>query len=276
MVNKKAIVTITIGEAYQELWRTVCKPGWDRYAQMYGYDIICIDNPVDISERAANRSPAWQKCLVLSQDFSAQYDRIVWVDCDILINHGNAPSIVDSVPEGMVGAIDVWSSPTQGWFPVALQRYIDITPKGDTFSQDVSMYYKKYGLPDTFNKVVQTGVLVLSPEHRDILEKTYYEYEEKGGSEWNYEMRPLSYELQKASKVHWIDFRYNMSWPIYKCLFYPFLMLESTLEEERKKALSAVCVNTAYQIGYFMHFPGDKSDMVLVNQESLTWTDCKI
>ncbi|QWR76103.1 hypothetical protein [Candidatus Magnetomonas plexicatena] len=276
MGNNKAIVTMAIGDIYGSLWHGLCKSGWERYAQKHGFDIICIDSPIDDSERAANRSPAWQKCLILSQDFSKKYDRIVWIDSDILINADNAPSIVEEVPENMVGAIDVWSSPTSGWFPVALQRLIDITPKGDTFSQNVSMYYKKYGLPDTFDKVVQTGVLVLSPKHRDILEKTYYEYEEKGGSEWNYEMRPLSYELQKASKVHWIDIRYNMSWPIYKCLLYPFLMLESTLEEERKKALSTVCVNTAYHNGYFLHFPGDKSDMMLVNQDSLTWTDCKI
>ncbi len=250
--------------------------GWERYAQKHGYDIICIDNPLDKSERALSRSPAWQKCLVLSQDFSNKYDRIVWMDCDILINPYFAPSIVDEVPEGMVGAVDVWSSPTSGWFPLALQRYMDITPGSDTFSLSVSAYYQKYGLPDTFDKVVQTGVLVMSPKHRAVLEMTYYEYEEKGGPQWNYEMRPLSYELQKASCVHWIDVRYNMSWPVYKCLFYPFLMLESTLDDEQKKALSGACVNAAYHYGYFLHFPGDKSDMHLVNQETSLWTDCKI
>ncbi|QWR76104.1 hypothetical protein [Candidatus Magnetomonas plexicatena] len=276
MGNNKAIVTMTIGETFQELWRTFCKPGWEKYAHKHGYDIICIDSLIDVSERAMARHMNWQKCLILSQDFSKKYDRIVWVDADILINANNAPSIVDEVPEGMVGAIDVFSSPTPGWFPVALQRYMDITTGSDTFSPNVSMYYKKFGLPDTFDKVVQGGVIVFSPQHRDTLEKTYYEYEQKGGAEWNYEMRPLSFELQKASKVQWLDVRYNMNWSIYKCLFYPFLLLESTLEKERKKALSAACVNAAYHNGYFLHFAGDKSDMLLVNQESSTWTDCKI
>ena len=45
--------------------------------------------------------------------------------------------------------------------------------------------------------------------HGPILEKVYSRYEDHGSADFNYEMRPLSYETQKAGVVHWIDYRFN-------------------------------------------------------------------
>jgi hypothetical protein len=276
MKNDKAIITLAIGKQYLELWEQYCRPSWSMYAARHGYDLICIDTPLDLSPRAAKRSPAWQKCLILSRDFSKDYERIVWIDSDIIINASASPSIIEEVPRDMAGAINVWASPTPQWFKTALKRYMDMTPNSDTFSTTPGGYYEKYGLPSTYDAVVQTGVLVLSHAHREILEHTYYSYEEKGGPEWHYEMRPLSYELLKNGCVHWIDNRFNMSWPIYKCLFYPFLLadteqgrpsdkLPAHLSEMERDSLIEACVNTTFANGYFLHFPGSKMpDMSLV------------
>ncbi|MBF0316680.1 MAG: hypothetical protein HQL04_00770 [Nitrospirae bacterium] len=255
MKNTKAIITMTIGRQYQDWWNELCKPNWQVYGQRHGYDIICIDSALDNSERAGKRSPAWQKCLILSEGFSSQYERVVWVDADIVINALEAPSITDTVPYDKVGAINVWTSPTAQWFKTALQRYMKATPNSHTFSTNPDEYYEKYGLPTGFRDVVQTGVLVLSATHREILERTYYQYEEKGGPEWNYEMRPLSYELLKAGVVNWIDNRFNMSWPIYKNLFYPFLISQTS---DVNNTLLRHCVRTTLSNGYFLHFPGSK------------------
>src|ERR1051326_3225552 len=55
------------------------------------------------------------------------------------------------------------------------------------------------------------GVLVLSPlHHREIFEHVYRQYEDKGGPGWNYEMRPLSFEIQERSLQHLIDARFNV------------------------------------------------------------------
>ncbi|MBF0566424.1 MAG: hypothetical protein HQK89_14430 [Nitrospirae bacterium] len=265
----KAIVTLAIGAQYKELWDKLCRPSWQSYAVRHGYDLICIDTPLDLSERAMKRSPAWQKCLILSQDFSKDYERIVWIDSDIIINASAAPSIVESVPEDMAGAINVWASPTPGWFDTALKRLMDMNPNIGTFGTTPAEYYEKYGLPAEFDAVVQTGVLVLSHRHREILEHTYYAYEEKGGPEWHYEMRPLSYEFLRADCVQWIDNRFNMSWPVYKCLFYPFLLNSPEAPAaggQGREALIKVCVNATLSNGYFLHFPGSKfPDMSLVD-----------
>ena len=111
MTADKAIVTLAIGAAFRQRWLEVCKPNWQRYAERHGYDLICIDQPLDHTPRVLQRSPAWQKCLVLSQPFSRNYERLVWVDLDILINP-EAPDIADGVPLDKVGAVDEYSIPT--------------------------------------------------------------------------------------------------------------------------------------------------------------------
>ncbi len=63
----KAIVTLAVGHAYSERFEQFCRKNWMEYAARHGYDIVVFKDPLDRSERVAKRSPAWQKCLVLSQ-----------------------------------------------------------------------------------------------------------------------------------------------------------------------------------------------------------------
>ena len=75
--SKKAIVTLAIGDRYLQHWKSTCEANWRVYGARHGFDVICFDKPLDDSARARNRSPAWQKCLILGQDALQQYDRIV-------------------------------------------------------------------------------------------------------------------------------------------------------------------------------------------------------
>ncbi|MGD1703992.1 hypothetical protein [Dapis sp. BLCC M229] len=110
MKNSKAIVTLALDKKYIQEWKNFCQKNWHQYANKYGYDIICIENSLDDSERAKQRTPAWQKCLILSQEFSQNYEIIVWADSDILINWYNAPCIVKDVAIEKVGAVFSWST----------------------------------------------------------------------------------------------------------------------------------------------------------------------
>ena len=107
MKNQKAIVTIAIGEKYVGSWKKYCQPNWQAYAHKYGYDLICLEHPLDVSSRAKLRSPAWQKCLILSQGFASDYKTVVWIDSDIVIND-NAPDVAIGVPANKVGAVDAY------------------------------------------------------------------------------------------------------------------------------------------------------------------------
>jgi hypothetical protein len=285
MNNSAALVTIAIGNEYLESWRKYSEPGWRRYAEKYHYDIICIDKPLDNSERARKRSPAWQKCLVLSHDFSSRYQRIVWVDADILINERATPDILKYASPEKVGAVEEFSYSHQaGTLPRQLLDRAYKYWENAVINYTAREFYTNWGLAG-FDSVVQTGVLVFSPQHhRELLEKVYYKYEEKGGAEWNYEMRPLSYELMKAGVVQWMDPRFNHMWPYSLFLYYPFLVEERntanlvgrlhrrfarlvgarSLKDVRRKCLTATFCSS-----YFFHLGGSlfNKDAALVNTQ---------
>jgi hypothetical protein len=87
---KTAIVTIAIGAAYSARFRAHCEGGWSRYADRHGFQLIVIEAPLDLTPRAAARSPAWQKCLVLRPDVAGSFDRVIWIDSDTLDRRGSS------------------------------------------------------------------------------------------------------------------------------------------------------------------------------------------
>lgn len=265
MSERRAIVTLAVGEPFRRRWREVCEPNWRGYAARHGYDLICIEEPLDSAERARRRSPAWQKCLVLGQPFSARYDRIVWLDSDILISP-HAPDVSEHVPIDKIGAVDEFSIPSPAVHRlVRLKQYAHWRRSGIPFIDNPSpqSYYAVYGLPRHFPHVVQTGVMVLSPaHHRDLLERTYSTYEDRGPG-WNYEMRPLSYEMLAAGCVHWIDPRFNYILGIYQSLHYPFL------DDSEDAARRADCLRDALRSTHFLHFAGSTEHMGLAASVAL-------
>ncbi|HWE82428.1 MAG TPA: hypothetical protein VG265_12325 [Gaiellaceae bacterium] len=255
--RRRAIVTLAVGPGFSERWHSIAEPHWRRYCDRHGYDLICLEEPLDTSERARGRSPAWQKCLILGQPFAEEYEQIVWVDTDIL-PAPRAPSIADRVPLELVGAVDEYSVPNRELHTrtlAKLYRHWDDAGIAYVRNPTPSEYHTLFGLPAGLDSVVQTGVMVLSPaHHRAILEDTYARYDDRGAG-WNYEMRPLSYELQHAGIVQWIDPRFNYIWGHYQALHHPFLIAHPghpRLAEHVAEALAEV---------HFLHFTGSLEDM---------------
>ena len=212
---KQAIVTLAIGADYAERFERHCRANWTAYANRHGFDLIVITHPLDTSERARSRSPAWQKCLILGAPQVAGYDRVVWVDSDICINPA-APSILDGVPPELIGATDEHRFPSPEARQAILETIVAVAPEsGDADKQfwgawrDPGAWHGYARLPTGQAHIVQTGVLVLSPRHRSLLEHVYQAYDDLGGKQFNYEMRPLSHEIQARGLQHWIDPRFN-------------------------------------------------------------------
>lgn len=201
---KKAIVTLNIGEQFQNAWRNTCRKGWRAYCERHGYDLISLDKRLDTSERANKRSPSWQKLLILGQDWAKDYDRVVWVDSDIIINP-MAPSIVDEAPEEKIGCIDELAYPTLKDHKAIVQA-----KRAHESDADAELFHTRVGLPTGgHSHIIQAGVLMLSPRyHREVLEHTYSAYEDAGPGLF-YEMRFLSHEIQRAKLQHWINPKFN-------------------------------------------------------------------
>ncbi len=95
-----------------------------------------------------------------------RFDRIVWLDADIIITR-NAPAL--EVPSGKLG-------------------YVLETP----FTGSVESWYALFSLPPA-PEIVQTGVLCLEPAHRPLLQQALA-YPETG----MYEMPSLSRCISQA------------------------------------------------------------------------------
>jgi hypothetical protein len=271
---KKAIVTLTIGSAYEKLFTYYSRDNWQTYCDNFDYELIVITNPLDNSERALKRSSSWQKLLILSQEWSCDYDRIVWVDSDIVVNNIHAYDICSNVPAAKVGAVEMYSIPTREIHDIALDRLYKYWKKHNTPYIDnltPESYYTKRGIPGAgLTEVVQAGVLVCSPkDHRQIFESVYNNYEDTHGPEWNYELPPISYELLKAHMVHWISPRFNFCVYPVMAAFYPdfFSKKNSSITSivdklfrrlrigDQQKA-ELIYLKNIYDLSIFMHFAG--------------------
>jgi hypothetical protein len=258
--ERVALATLAIGAEYAERWHRCAEPGWRAYAAQHGYDVVCIERPLDESSRAAARSPAWQKLLILEQDFAAGYDRVVWVDADVLINPA-APPIVAGIPLERVGAVDEYATPTPELHRRTLEKlYAQWRAAGQPFVDNATAadYYETWGLPGRFDQVVQTGVMVLSPAHHAGLLRDVYDRYEDRGALLNYEMRPLSWELLDADVVSWLDPAFNYVWGSYKGLHFPFLLAHPGHEE------TAAAARRALADVHFLHFAGISDEMELL------------
>lgn len=266
MRRRQAIVTLAIGARHRVPWRAHASRNWSRYAERHGFDVICIERPLDASERARRRTPSWQKLLVLDQPFAKRYERIVWVDADVLINPA-APSIAEEVPLENVGTTDEYACPTRERYPGVLAkqyRYWELAGSGFIRNQTPEAFYEAYGFPVRFDAVAQDGVMVLSPRHhRDLLLGVYhdYDYTERGRT-WNQEMLPLSYELLRAGCIAWLDPRFDYVWSQYKALQHPFLLNRPDHPRAAEVARAALAEV------YFLHFCGETGDMGLAGDRS--------
>jgi hypothetical protein len=209
------------------------------------------------------------------------YSSACWIDADIIINHEEAPSIFAAVPEGSIGAVEAWASPTVE----AYKKFISqikrnpLTTEGSV-DEDAAAYYSRFGLPLEFLTVIQTGVIVFDPNaHGPQFRSVYNLYEDRGPAWWHYEMRPLSYELHRTATITWLDPRFNYNaicdlvairgddWPNYFSLidkiairipWIPFLGIIY-----RKKIAS---IRNALNQAWFLHFSGFRFGLLC-----LTW-----
>jgi galactosyl transferase GMA12/MNN10 family len=280
-VKNKAIVTLVLGDDYQKKFKEHCLSNWKDYAAKHGYDLLIFDTPLDTLPRAKLRSPSWQKCLILKEPLVREYKQVVWIDSDVLINAKASPCIFEGVPVEKVGAVDQSVVPSPKENRVYSKRILEYCKEtGIPYFDDQTTgnFYSCFGIEADFDSVVQAGVMVASPEyHSEIFLRTYRDYEDRGGVIWNYEMRPLSYELLKESVVHWIDNRFNRIWAFEKVIHYPFLLKGRTMFSLFSKGLNKhqflqsfeilmkKCATVAYLNAFFLHFAGSQHEMRFVD-----------
>ncbi|MCM0021844.1 MAG: hypothetical protein NBV67_17780 [Tagaea sp.] len=206
---RRAVVTLALGATYLNRWQAVVRARFEAYAAAQGYDAILISAPLDRSWRALKRSPAWQKCLILSQPWSAAYDRIGWIDADC-VPRPDAPDLFGGVPPDKVGATFVQGQLDETQIAARVMREFAISVEPESahaaHAAIQAEVYRTDGFADPPLEMMHTGVLALSPaHHRDLLESAYAR---ESQNRW-YEQTALSNLTLKAGAMIPIDPRFN-------------------------------------------------------------------
>jgi len=252
---KNAIVSIVMGDRYQTPWNAACKNSWTAYADKYGYDIIIIQCHLDDSERAHARSVSWQKLLILNQPWARHYERLVWVDSDIVFSNA-APDIIKSMPDHRrVGICECSDQLSVHERLIYVERLLKI----DYGAVDAVLMWKffqennyaTYGIKNETGIMYGAGVLVLSPMFHNALLLHVYENEDRGRL---YEQPFLSHALLMEGAHQKLSPRFN--WGVLEFLvmqFPEFFGKTATLPEV--KAIWPHLMNELSK-AYFLHFAG--------------------
>lgn len=250
--SRLALVSAVIGDLYQQRWHRHAREGWLAYAARFGLHVVVFDDYLDPSGRGRGRSPAWQKLLVLEHPRVAGYDRVVWLDADVVINAAEAPLVFDGVPADRVGA--TLNNAFIG-HPVLAASFARTCRPGAPPAHARAMY-ERCGLSPAWDTVINTGVWVASPrEHAALFRQVYDEHDERPGS--YFEQTALSHRLLQHDLLHPIDARFNVLW--YEFVDSVYAFLNGGDGAVRARALAAVFRNS-----YFLHFAAEQDDLPLL------------
>lgn len=254
---KTAIATLCLGGDYAAYWHKYCAPSWVAYAQRHGYALEMFETSLDGSERAAARSPAWQKCLILSQPRMQNYERVVWLDADIVIAP-HAPALPDAVPTDKIGAVISGDYLQSDMKAVFLERIRGTTVSPDegtdeAWQADQRSFYEATGVHCITSDIVQTGVLILNQTHRSLLERIYNA--PYPADLMCYEQFPLSAAILNEGLLYRLDSRFNLVFYERMLVHYPYLLNTELPDYHR---LAQLAVMAEYSNCFFLHFAHDR------------------
>jgi len=228
---KVCLVSIVIGEKYLDEYNKLFRDSQENYAKKNEYDFKVITDYLDKNFRFP-QAITFHKLLLCSQDWSNEYDFIIYVDADIFINI-NSPPIHSYIDYGdKVGVIDEYSQPSKSERLLIQQKM--------RWEKNATEYYKLCNFNLKTDMVLNSGLLVFQPKfHKDFLENIYNKYVKISlvhKRKYHWEQSCIGYELQINNKYIILDNKYNTIWPLYK--FY-------------KKRLEDL-----FKDSYFIHFAG--------------------
>ena len=231
---KVLLVTIAIGEKYLEDYYNLFYESQKNYALKNNYDFKVITDFLDKSFQYYS-TVSFNKILVCNQEWSDDYDFIIFIDADILINI-NSPPIHNYIDyEGFIGIIDEYSQPSK-------ERRLKIQEKM-RWETNATDYYKLCGFNIQTDMVFNSGVLVLQPKkHKEFLQNIYKKYIIESITHYRgflYEQTCIGYELQQNNLYIVIDNRFNAIWALTKM-----------------DNIENITLKDYFNKNYFIHFAG--------------------
>lgn len=234
---KCCLVTICIGKTYLQQYNKLFKKSQKKYARKCSYDFKVITNY--IKEPKHPDLISLNKILVCDYPWEKEYDFIIFIDADIIINE-NAPEIHKAYNFGdKIGVVNQSQPTLKAKIEIQIKRGYEITAKD---------YYKSKSNHDIeTDHVINTGVLIIQPKkHKLFLRNifdTYFKNQIGNKERFHYEQSVIGYEIQKNNMHYFIDMKWNALWANNKYYFNNIKNESLTLQE-------------FYDKNYFIHLAG--------------------
>ena len=143
----------------------LCDACMEYFCERYDYDLICFSDSIDSSVRASLRSVAWQKLICHEHPKLRDYDYILWLDADVLINPRLQILCYRLIP---IKSMLVMSLPGGSDIQVAHLAKSWYLQQSQTFEQrypgsKFQGYSNIWGFGDGSGPLINTGFLLFSP-----------------------------------------------------------------------------------------------------------------
>ena len=234
---KCCLVTICIGEKYLEEYNRLFRSSQEKYAKKSGYDFKIITD--FISKNKHDNLINMNKWLLCELEWSNNYDFIIFIDADIIINE-NAPTIHNEYDFGnKIGVVNQSQPTLQARIDGQIHKGFEVTAKD---------YYKKHAkLVFDGDHIINSGVIVIQPKiHKKYLSDLAVRFEPyiiKQPSNLHKDQCFFGYQLQVDNMHFFMNMKWNALWANNKYYFNTMKKGSLTLQE-------------FYDRNYFIHLAG--------------------
>lgn len=260
---RTALVGIMLGEGCLGFWREYVRPSWAAYAERCGYDLIEITEEI---KPHPTKGKAWQKCLLWGHPQLEGYDRIIYLDYDVLILKAAPP-----IPNGQHGLGCVtWSgSMHRDPYVKAGQKRFWAWTECDWIKecQDKSWsgFQRLQGISDPIEDCLNTGVMVIDAISGPMLLDLFEHGIDNPYSSHEQTAVTLAFMRDHPHLRYDLDRRFNLWVACEPWAHYPWLTtMEHDVVEHMPRWVEFV--HALVQDNWFLHFLGDAKPYIPIAQ----------
>lgn len=251
------IVSVTIGDHFQNKWNTTCMSNWFKYCDRYDIGLVLLHSKIP----SDNKNIYWQKYLIGSElQKYREINKICYLDYDILINP-LATDIFEIVDPDCINIVSQEQNLPYRDEPTLIKRNIAYYrkeflnkdyPLNSSLLLNAREAFKTYGLTP-FDNYACMGVFAYNHKiFQSRLTETALSY---SGSEDVLDVGDellINHELQKNYPINWLNYEWQTLWIFEVATKYNYLYTDKfECEDANRRAIEACLVSCS-----FLHFAG--------------------
>ena len=208
---KIAIFTICIGDTYKQQYESIFKPSVEKYCNKYNYDLHVISDFIGESKYRNKSFISFMKMIVPYTEKAKEYDLIMVLDADILINDNTPPFHTLDFGD-KIAVVDEYTQPSY-------EERLEIQRKNG-WEVGADEYYKCCNLIIDTKHMINSGMFICKPSIHEYFFKdlvlNYIDKQYNHPRGFHYEQSVFGYEVQKQNLYFILDNKWNKLWNYYK------------------------------------------------------------